>query len=390
MATNLFELAYVVAYITFAIGTLSSIARFYSRALVVKSWGWDDTASCVVLVVSIVHQVVLQLFLNLGCGKPGNVDCSFQSLDLLRTAFIEEIVIYGAHCVIKATFLLFYLRLSPDHSFRIFVYIGFALDSAVFLTSLLMTVLQCIPFEKILNPLLHPEVTCIDTRTIMITPPVLNIAMDFYILCLPITTIWALQMTLRRKVTIISVLGFGLVSVTVAILRLPVLISVTSMKTDASVDVGKMIIVAAFEVQCAIVAVNLPALKALWTKVRGNNNSSEDSNDPSYQRPHKLSSMDRGNPGDSKKNTSNGYITRLERGLESNESEEELFEQTKGQGRLGVVRNPRSHSFDEDKSRDGNFGHQAITVTTNVDVQRALASTQSRLPPKHGLGYLDR
>lgn len=37
----------------------------------------------------------------------------------------------------------------------------------------LMTTLQCIPFEKILNPLLHPEVKCIDTRAVMLTPPVL-------------------------------------------------------------------------------------------------------------------------------------------------------------------------------------------------------------------------
>ena len=36
-----------------------------------------------------------------------------------------------------------------------------------------MMVLQCIPFDKILNPVLHPEVTCIDTWIIMLTPPIL-------------------------------------------------------------------------------------------------------------------------------------------------------------------------------------------------------------------------
>jgi len=47
---SIFEWAYVVAYVTFAIGLLSSVARFYSRALVLRSWGWDDTTSCLVLV----------------------------------------------------------------------------------------------------------------------------------------------------------------------------------------------------------------------------------------------------------------------------------------------------------------------------------------------------
>ncbi|CAN9425428.1 unnamed protein product [Alternaria alternata] len=265
------------------------------------------------------------MFLNLGCGKPGNLNCSFQSLDLLRTAFIEEIVIYGAHSVIKITFLLFYLRLSVDMVFRSLVYLGFALAFSVFLSSLLMTVLQCVPFEKILNPMLYPEVTCIDMRTIMLTPPILNILMDFYIICLPIPSVLSLRMNLRRKVTVISVLAFGIISVTVAILRLPVLISVSSMKTDASIDVGKMIIVASFEVQCAIVAANLPAMKALWTKVRGKY-SSAGSNEPSLEKPYSLSFIRRGKRGERNKHSSMGSITRLENGLTTNESQEVLVE----------------------------------------------------------------
>ena len=53
-----------------------------------------------------------------------------------QTAFIEEIVIYGAHSVIKITFLLFYLRLSVDMMFCNFVYLGFVLAFSVFLSSL--------------------------------------------------------------------------------------------------------------------------------------------------------------------------------------------------------------------------------------------------------------
>jgi hypothetical protein len=132
-------------------------------------------------------------------------------------------------------------------------------------------------------------------------------------------------MNLRRKVTVISVLAFGIISVTVAILRLPVLISVSSMKTDASIDVGKMIIVASFEVQCAIVAANLPAMKALWTKVRGKY-SSAGSNEPSLEKPYSLSFIRRGKRGERNKHSSMGSITRLENGLTTNESQEVLVE----------------------------------------------------------------
>jgi len=188
--------------------------------------------------------------------------------------------------------------------------------------------------------------------------------MDFYIIGLPIPSVLNLQMNLRRKVTVISVLSFGIVSVTVAILRLPVLISVSSMNTDASVDVGKMIIVASFEVQFAIVACNLPAMKALWTKVKGKY-SSTGSQEPSLEKPHHLSIIRRGNRRDKNKHASMGSITRLENGLTTNESQEELVEGTnKGS-------TPATSGIEElRRSASKSPSQHAITVTTEVDVQR--------------------
>jgi hypothetical protein len=172
-------------------------------------------------------------------------------------------------------------------------------------------------------------------------------------------------MNLRRKVTVISVLAFGIVSVTVAILRLPVLISVSSMKTDASIDVGKMIIVASFEVQFAIVAANLPAMKALWTKVKGKY-SSAGSGEPSLEKPYHLSFMRRGKRGDRNKHSSMGSITRLENGLTNNESQQELVEGTNERPKSATV------GFQELCPTDAKYSEgQAIVVTTDVDVQRS-------------------
>ena len=50
MATALVVWAYATAYITFGIGLLSFVARFVSRGLALGLWGWDDTASCFVMV----------------------------------------------------------------------------------------------------------------------------------------------------------------------------------------------------------------------------------------------------------------------------------------------------------------------------------------------------
>ena len=187
-----------------------------------------------------------------------------------------------------------------------------------------------------------------------------NIFMDLYIVCLPIPSVLTLQMNLRRKVTVVSVLAFGLISVTVAIIRLPILISVSSMKTDLSIDVGKMIIVASFEVQCAIVAANLPAMKALWGKVRGKY-SSAGSYQRSNEKPYHLSSMRRGLRN---KRASVGTITRLEQGLTGNESQVELVEGLHKQPGPLVFGFGESHSNSVKSSRQN-----SIIVTTELDVR---------------------
>jgi len=187
-----------------------------------------------------------------------------------------------------------------------------------------------------------------------------NIFMDLYIICLPIPSVLTLQMNLRRKVTVVSVLAFGIISVTVAIIRLPILISVSSMKTDLSIDAGKMIIVASFEVQCAIVAANLPAMKALWGKVRGKY-SSAGSYERSNEKPYHLSSMRRGLRN---KRASMGTITRLEQGLTGNESQVELVEGIHKQPGPPIFGFGESHSNSVKSSRQN-----SIIVTTELDVR---------------------
>jgi hypothetical protein len=91
---------------------------------------------------------------------------------------------------------------------------------------------------------------------------------DLVILAIPIATIWGLQMTKRRKIGVISIIGFGVSSVIIAAGRLIVIYQLYA-HTDISYILGRMIIVAALEIEFAIVAVNLPSMKVLYNKMLG-------------------------------------------------------------------------------------------------------------------------
>jgi hypothetical protein len=76
---------------------------------------------------------------------------------------------------------------------------------------------------------------------------------------------------MRRKIAVLCVIGFGGISVLIACCRIVVLLRLSSPSPslDTSYILGNMVIVGALEIQSAIIAVNLPSLKALWTKYTG-------------------------------------------------------------------------------------------------------------------------
>jgi hypothetical protein len=82
------------------------------------------------------------------------------------------------------------------------------------------------------------------------------------------------------------------------------------------------VIIAGFEIQCAVIAANLPSLKAFYMKM-GCGESLWSGRGSEGRKGYKLSSFGRSG----KTRSERGSITRLERGIMSTESEEESFRQ---------------------------------------------------------------
>lgn len=113
------------------------------------------------------------------------------------------------------------------------------------------------------------------------------LALDISIFVIPIHTVWKLQMTLRRKLQVLSVICTGGAAVLVSALRLVVLLEF-SRSLDFTWTLGKMIIISSFEINVAIIASNMPSMKALWTSWREGTLSSQQSK---YSQHHQLSDI---------------------------------------------------------------------------------------------------
>jgi hypothetical protein len=178
-----------------------------------------------------------------------------------------------------------------------------------------------------------------------------NIILDFYILLLPISTVLHLRMPPRRKIAVLSIIAFGSSSPIIACIRLYPLMLLKS-SPDISWVLGIIIIIAGFEIQFAVIAVNLPSLKALYIRFTGENSTGSNergSEGRSGRRGYKLASFGRSG----KSRSERGSITRLERGIMSTESEEELFRQ--GGTKLGgaAIKITRDYSVQSAEKDDG-------------------------------------
>ncbi|KAL6150343.1 hypothetical protein ACJQWK_00607 [Exserohilum turcicum] len=311
------------------------------------------------------------MFLYWGCGLHIDTLTITQKLEITKWLFIEEIVYYCVHWVIKSAFLLFYMRLSPKRGFRMAIHIAGGFNTAILIinvyvlycialdqasrltcTTSFLACFQCVPFEAILKPGSIPGAKCIPTMAVLLVPSILvklpschvdcrltptqNIFEDIFILLIPVSTLWSLQMSFRHKATVISLVAFGSSSVIIACCRLSPLLELGTSK-DSSWVLGKMVIVAALEIQFAIISVNLPSLKSLWVRITGKNptgsgraegySGQKGSKGSSFNRMRTFGSGDGPYRAMNGKKGRRGSITQLEQGITATESEEELCRQ---------------------------------------------------------------
>lgn len=72
----------------------------------------------------------------------------------------------------------------------------------------------------------------------------------------------------KQKAAVLGVIGFGSLSVITAICRFALQVQMVT-NPDTTYVLGRMIIAASIEIEVAVVAVNLPALKSLFSKFVG-------------------------------------------------------------------------------------------------------------------------
>jgi hypothetical protein len=91
---------------------------------------------------------------------------------LMCSQFLYILPLYytAMHLLIKAAFLTYYLRLSPNRRCRLWIGVGFGLNFGSFMISLLIFVFQCIPVSAALKNLGRLRGQCMDREFVLFAP----------------------------------------------------------------------------------------------------------------------------------------------------------------------------------------------------------------------------
>lgn len=92
---------------------------------------------------------------------------------------------------LKLSYLTLYLRLTPNAIYRQVLYASMALVSTFGVAVSLVSMLLCVPYEKVWHKNLPGH--CIDITSFYLFATITNVVLDLLIFTLPLPILWALN-----------------------------------------------------------------------------------------------------------------------------------------------------------------------------------------------------
>ncbi|KAF6826258.1 CFEM domain-containing protein [Colletotrichum plurivorum] len=249
----------------FGFVTLFFAMRLATKWLKLSTWGPDDWTITFAYFMMIAFLVATLLARREGIGKDIWTLTVDQITAFIKGFFAFEIVYSITLAVIKASILFLYLRIfgSITETFRQILWATHIFNVAVCVTFVIVNLNQCKPLSYFWNGWdgRHPGY-CIDLSAMALSHAALNIAIDIWMLVLPATQIYKLNLQKRQKIGIMSMFGVGIFITVVSAVRLKS-VSVFSHSWNPTYDFFGLALWSHIELCVGTIVACMPAARAL-------------------------------------------------------------------------------------------------------------------------------
>ncbi|KAF5007767.1 hypothetical protein FDECE_5939 [Fusarium decemcellulare] len=200
--------------------------RMVSKAFGYAPWGLDDSVILAVFPVVVAFNVFCQIMPYKGLG----LNAWAVSDEHITTFLIFLLACEFAYAIslglIKISILLFFLRIFPNNKFRTVVRwtMGFILLTC--LIYMILFLIQRRPlslfWEGWKNK--NPRGVVVDGNAMGLSHGAINVALDIWMLLLPLSQLYKLGIKLKKKVGVIAMFSVGLFLTIVSTIRIPSLV----------------------------------------------------------------------------------------------------------------------------------------------------------------------
>ncbi|CAK4032225.1 cfem domain-containing [Lecanosticta acicola] len=186
---------------------------------------WDDVTISIAFLLLIPITVLSNVLTGLGIGSDVWTIPFDNITAALKLYYVDEILYLIALPTIKIAICCTYLRIFQTKGFRQLVFIAIGLNLAYTFVFLLITVFQCTPVNM---AWLHWDKEhagrCNNINAQSWASAALNIALDVFVVVLPMPMLWRMNLNLRKKLLVMMMFGVGFFVTLVSILRLQLLV----------------------------------------------------------------------------------------------------------------------------------------------------------------------
>ncbi|KAF1932823.1 uncharacterized protein M421DRAFT_416433 [Didymella exigua CBS 183.55] len=243
--------------------------RFFFKATVSRmDIGYDDWCVLATLIAA-TPSVIITVYgtVKNGLGQDMWALTPQEITEMLKWFYVMATLYFTQVTLLKLTLIFFYIRVFPSKEVQRLLWATVVFVLLWGIAFIITAIFQCQPIHYFWTKWdgMHNG-TCLDSNAIAASNAAISIALDFWILGIPLWQLWGLKLHWKKKVAVALMFCLGTFVTIVSILRLQSLVQFAQ-TSNASWEFYNVSVWSTIEICVGIMCACLPTLRLLLVKL---------------------------------------------------------------------------------------------------------------------------